>query len=208
MRVVYFLPLLGALCAAQAPAPAAPTPAPEPPSALVKPALDLVDQTIGAMRFDRWKKGSIRDEASQDSDSIANNLHRSLPPLLDAADAAPTANSKLVPAFQNIDAVYDVLLRVYSAARVVGQPEDVDSLQKALTILSQSRRTLAARMQDQAATQEKQLIDLHASYQALKNAPPPKPEPCAPAKPKSRVKTKPAAHKPAAAPNTAQKPPK
>ena len=144
MRAVYLLPLFGALCTAQAPAPTAPALAPEPPSTLVKPALDQLDQTITALRFDRWKKGSIRDEASQDSDSISNNLHRSLPPLLLAADAAPTANSKLVPAFQNVDAVYDVLLRVYSAARVVGQPEDVDSLQKALTSLSQSRRAIAA----------------------------------------------------------------
>ena len=99
--------------------------APEPPSTLVKPALDQLDQTITALRFDRWKKGSIRDEASQDSDSISNNLHRSLPPLLLAADAAPTANSKLVPAFQNVDAVYDVLLRVYSgrsAAEILDTP--------------------------------------------------------------------------------------
>lgn len=217
MRAVYLLPLFGALCTAQAPAPTAPALAPEPPSTLVKPALDQLDQTITALRFDRWKKGSIRDEASQDSDSISNNLHRSLPPLLLAADAAPTANSKLVPAFQNVDAVYDVLLRVYSAARVVGQPEDVDSLQKALTSLSQSRRAIAARMQDQAAAQEKQLVDLHASYQALqtqKSVPPPKPEPCVPAKPKSRArsKAKPAAGttapKPAATPGATQKPPK
>jgi hypothetical protein len=218
MRIVHFLPLFGALCAAQAPAPAAQpqAPPPEPPSTLVKPALDQVDQTITTLRFDRWKKGSIRDEASQDSDSIANNLHRSLPPLLEAVDAAPTANSKLVPAFQNIDAVYDVLLRIYSAARVVGQPEDVDSLQKSLTMLSQSRRALAARMQDQAAAQEKQIVDLRTSYQALqaqKNAPPPKPEPCVPAKPKSRAKPKHSAaattaQKPAATPSTTQKPPK
>lgn len=222
MRALCILPLFGALCAAQVPSstagsPQSPAPA---PSSLVRPAADAVSQTLSTLRFDRWKRGSIRDEASQDSDSIVNNLHRSLPPILDAADAAPTANSRLVPAFQNVDAMYDVLLRIYSAARVAGQPEDVDSLKKALTTLSLSRSALAARMQDQAAAQEKQIVDLRASYQALaaqKNAPPLKPEPCTPPAPTHRAKPKPkskppaantASPKPATAASPSQKPPK
>ena len=203
MRIALLLPLFGTLCAAQAPAPASPAPPPAPPSSLVQPSLDETAQALAALRFDHWKKGSIRDEASSDSDSIVNNLHNSLPPLLSAADAAPSANSKLLPAFQNVDALYDVLLRIYSASRVVGQPEDVGRLEQLLQHLSAARRSLAERMMAQAEAQEKLASDLRASNQSLlaaKNTPPPQPPPCKPAAPVRHKAAKPAAKPPASTP--------
>lgn len=173
----------GLFCAGQAPtaAPAAP-PAPA-PSTLVRPAIASVEKALSHIRFDRWKRGDIRDEANHDTDSILNDLHRPLPPLLEAADLAPDSNAKLVPAFQNIDAVYDVLLRIYSASRIVGQPEDVGSIDRALRDLSDARKALADRMQAQAEAHEKLVRDLRASNAQLiaeKNAMPPPPPPCKP----------------------------
>ena len=190
------------------------SPAPPLPSVLVKHGLDTVDLVVGSLSFDRWKHGDIRDEATNDSTSITRDLRRTLPPLIEAADLAPAANSKLMPAFQNIDAVYDVLLRVYSAARVAGRPDDVGRLQQALTQLSDARRALADRILSQAEAQERQLTELRASNQALlavKNIPPPPPEPCKSPVPvhhkKKRTKsTAPAQQKPATSTPTTQKP--
>ncbi|MDE3201442.1 MAG: hypothetical protein KGN79_11040 [Acidobacteriota bacterium] len=176
--------LTSLVCAAQSPAPTnTPVPVAPTPSTLVRPAIDSVESAISHIRFDRWKRGDIRDEAQHDSSSILNDLHHPLPPLLEAADLAPDSNAKLVPAFQNIDAVYDVLLRVYSAARVVGQPEDVGSLDRALRDLSEGRKALAERMQAQAEAHEKLVHELRANNTELlaeKNAPKPEPPPCKP----------------------------
>ncbi|HWA95119.1 MAG TPA: hypothetical protein VG844_11015 [Terracidiphilus sp.] len=206
--------VLGAVAAAQTSPPNTPSesqaiPPPPAPSTLVRPAIDSVEKAVGNIHFDHWKRGDIREEAVHDSSSIIHDLHHPLPPLLEAADLAPDSNAKLVPAFQNIDAVYDVLLRVFSAARVVGQPEDVGSLDHALRDLSDARKALADRMLTQAEAHEKLVHELRASneeLQAEKNAPKPEPPPCKP-EPKhtTRKRTthsthttkKPAASKPA-----------
>ncbi len=206
--------LTSVCCAAQTPAAApAPAPAAPAPSILVRAAVDSVLKAVGNIRFDRWKRGDIRDEAQHDSSSIIHDLHHPLPPLLEAADLAPDSNAKLVPAFQNIDAVYDVLLRVFSAARVVGQPEDVGSLDRALRDLADARKALADRMQAQAETHEKVMHELRVSNEQLlaeKNAPKPEPPPCKP-EPKHTTRkhtthSKPATKKPEASKPAPQKP--
>jgi hypothetical protein len=194
--VIFAFSALGALAGAQPASPgptdtpaAAASPASAPaaalplPSSLVRPAIVTVDEVVKNLRFDRWKKGDIRDEASNDSTSITRDLHHAFPPLIEAADTAPDSTAKLLPAFQNIDAIYDVLLRVFSASRVVGQPDDVGHLQQALTELGDARRALADRMLNQTQTYEKQIVELrttNATLIAAKNVPPPAPVPCTP----------------------------
>ena len=138
------------LCAAQAPAvsaqPHASIPAPSPISGLLQPALDTVRQTLESLRIDRWKKGTVRDEASANIDSIRTDLRTNMPPLLQSADAAPGSVSKLLPLSRHLNALYDVLLRISEASRVAAPDDQAAELQQALLSLSNARLSLDDRM--------------------------------------------------------------
>lgn len=179
--------------AAQAPA----TPA-APPSTLLRPALNAVSKAVNSLKADRWKRGSVRDEATEDMGSILTDIQVHLPPLMSDADAAPTLVSRQVPVARNVDALYDVLLRVYDAARVAGPGDQVDALQQALATLSKARLALYDRMTQDSTAQEKQSADLRATVQkqtaqmATTQQPP---APCP--TPKKKKAAKPAAGTPA-----------
>lgn len=202
--------------AAPASAPAAPPATVQPPSSLLKPSLSAVQDTLNNLRLDRWKKGSVRDEASDHVSSLLKDMQNNLPPLLTTADAAPGSVSQSMPLMKHLDAFYDVLLRVEEAARVSAPSEQVSALQQTMLQLNQSRLALDDRLQTEAVAQEKATVDLLASVKTLQQtnaqyktqiasaaATPP---PCKPATP---AKKKPAAKKPAAnapATNTPAKP--
>jgi hypothetical protein len=188
---------------APAPSPAA-APLPVGPSTVLQPALNAVQVTLNQTRMERWKKGSVRDEASTDIGSILNDIQINLPPLMKDADASPGMVSKSIPVAKNVDALYDVLLRVVESARMAAPDDQANALRQTLGTLNSARLTLYDKMQDAASTQEKQVADLRATVQkqaAFKCPAPPPPEPCKPTTPaKKPVKkaTKPAAGTPAA----------
>jgi hypothetical protein len=175
------------------------TPAP-PPSAskLLQAALDGVQQTLFKAHIERWKKGSVRDEASTDIASLQSDLQGNLPPLLRDADASPGALSKMLPVEKHVDAVYDVLLRVVEAARIAAPDEQANSLRQALSTLSTARLAFDDGMLSTATVQEKQISDLRVTVQrqaAFKCPAPPPEKPCPPPPPVHR------ARKPAATPS-------
>ena len=172
------------------------------PSSLLRPSLAGVQDTLNNIRIDKWKKGSVRDEAGDHVNSLLRDLQNNLPPLITAADAAPASVSQAIPLTKHLDAFYAVLLRVEEAARVSAPSEQISSLQQSLLQLNQARLALDNQLEAHAAAQEKQIVDLQASLktqqQALAQAkaaaaaaPPP---PCKPVPP---PKKKPAAKKPA-----------
>lgn len=174
-------------------------PAPHAISGLLQPALDTVHRTLDGLRIDRWKKGSVRDEASVNIDSIRNDLRTNIPPLLQEADAGPGTVGKLLPISSHIAALYDVLLRVAEASRVSGPDDQAAQLQESLLSLSKARLALNDRMQGSADAMEKQIADLRVAIQqqAVQRAAVPAPValPCVPPPAKKpAVKT----HKPAA----------
>lgn len=172
------------------------------PSALLQPALDALEQAIGVLKVEKWKGGSVRAEAGTNVSSIMRDLQSTLPPMLKEADAAPGTMSKVLPVSRNIDALYDVVLRVVDSASVSAPGEQLAPLQDAMTGLSKARHALDDRILDMAAAREKQIGDLQV---ALKNqpapvcpvAPPPPPPPApkkaAPKKKKPKPATPPAA---------------
>jgi hypothetical protein len=170
-------------------------------SGLLQPSLDAVHQTLQSLRLDKWKKGTVRDEASTNIDSIQNDLRSNLPPLLQVADAASGTVSKLLPVSSHVDALYDVLLRVTEAARVAGPDDQAAQLQHALLSLGTARLALNDRIQGSAGALEKQVVDLRASIQAeaARRAATPVPValPCVPPPARKTTTRKPAA-KPAA----------
>jgi hypothetical protein len=156
--------------ASKSPAPAAATPAassalPAPQlfvtSAILGPSLDTVKQTLDSLRIDKWKRGSVRDEAGADIDSIQHDMKENLPPLLKDADAAQGTLSKVLPVSTHIDALYDVLLRVLEAARISAPTDQASAIRDALSGLSHARIALDDHILQRATAQEKQVNDLH-----------------------------------------------
>jgi hypothetical protein len=217
------------LCAGQAPAAAAasqttdnaaPAPvtaaatAPLIPTAssILQPSLDGVHQTLAALKVERWKRGSVRDEAGADINSIERDMQTHMPPLLKDADAAPGALSKTLPVARHLDALYDVLLRVVEASRISAPDDQANALRQTLADLNKARLALDDSMETAAGSQEKQLVDLRVTVQkqAAFKCPAPPPAPVCPAPAKKPVKRKPkppAATTPGTAPQKPVTPP-
>ena len=186
--------------AASAPATAQPsgsTPAPAPPSTLLQPALHDVEDTLNSLKFDRWKKGSVRDEATSNANAILGDLKAKVPPLVAQADSANGAISQSIPLVKHLDALYDVLLRVEEASRVSAPGDQIDQLESTLTKFERARIALYDAMQQKATGQEKQVTDLQAAIKAQKdaaaeekkkNTPATTPQPCTPPKPTPKKK--------------------
>jgi hypothetical protein len=163
--------------------------------------LDSLQQAVGGLQLDKWKKGSVRDEAGGNVSSIQQDLQSTLPPLLKDADGAAGTMSKVLPVERNINALYDVLLRVVDGARIAAPGDQFAALQDAMNGLEKARHALSDQMVDTAAAQEKQIGTLQVALKtqpvpvcpaAVAPVPPP-----TPAKKPAARKRKPAAAKPA-----------
>ncbi len=188
--------------AAQSPSPGVPAQAlPLPrvvPSGLLQPSLDTVQQALGALRLEKWKRGTVRDEAEQNIGGILRDVKENLPPLLRDADAAPGTLSKVLPVSRNVNALYDVLLRVVEASRVSAPGDQATQLQQALITLGDARRALDDHLLDAATAQEKQVTELRVTVQTqaqtvakLNAKPAPVAAPCPAPKPVRRARRKP-----------------
>jgi hypothetical protein len=173
------------------------------PSGLLQPSLDGLQHTLGALQVEKWKKGTVRDETGANINSILKDLQSTLPPLLKDADAAPRTMSNVLPVSRNVDALYDVLLRVVDGARIAGPGDQLTQLMDAMTGVEKARHALDDQIQEMAAAQEKQVIDLQGALKAqvvpvcpVAAPPPPAPAPAKKATPKKK-------RKPAATPQTA-----
>ena len=196
---------------ASAPAAAAPGAPLVVPSAVLAPGLDAVQYTLNTVKTDKWKRGSVRDEAGADIGSIVSDIQVKLPPLLKDADGAPATASKMIPVARNVDALYDVLLRVVEAARMAAPDDQANALRQALGTLSTSRLAFYDKMLAATTAQEKATDDLRITVQkqaAFKCPVPPPVKPCpTPAAPKRAAK-KPSAGTPQGTPPAATTPPK
>lgn len=190
-------------------APAAPAPpttsaanpgfTPVAPSEILHRSLGEVKETVGGVRLEKWKKGSVRDEAGTNIDAIQRDQQGTLQSLLKDADAGPATLSKVLPLSRNVDALYDVLVHLVEEARVAGTGEEAGQLQQALSDLEKGRVALDSQILQAAAVQEKQVVDLRvtvqkqeASLRAAASVPPPPKCPAPTPAKKKRTTTKPA----------------
>lgn len=167
------------LLAAQTQPNTAPAPLPTapgtPPSATLQPSLDVLRTALVTLRVDRWKaSNAIRDEAQANIGSIQRDVQTTLPALLATADAAPASAAKALSVYRNVEALYDVTLRVDAAAHLAAPADQMSALDQALARLDDSRRALGDQLQQTTAAQEGQIVHLQA---ALKAIPPPAPPP-------------------------------
>lgn len=150
------------------------------PSSLVQPALDSVARAGSAVDLNRWKgSNSLRQETDANLASMQKDLQATLPPLLAAADAAPTSATASLPVLLNLDALYAVLLRVAIASRGSAPRDEATALEQAATVLDSARRDLGDAVLTSARALEKQVTDLQAT---LKRQQTPQ-QPVTPAKP-------------------------
>ena len=148
------------------------------PSVILRPALEQLQQTVSTLHTDKWKvSGSIREETEGNLKSIKKDVEGNLPGLLAAADAAQDSVAKVLPAFRNVEALYDVVLRVAQVARLSAPTAQSESIDKAMSGLDGARRSLGERMQASAVAQERQVSDLRVALKTAQSAA--APVPCA-----------------------------
>ena len=182
-------------------APAAPK-----PSELLNPTLSQISQTIVGLNISRWKApGEVRSATQQNADSIQRDLSGTLPGLLSTADAAPASVSAVFPVYRNIDALYDVLLRISETAELAAPPNEISSLSSALSKLESGRTDLANAILNASKNTETEVVKLQASIQQAAAAHP-APPPATTVVDDGPAKTTPAKRKKKPAPATAAPP--
>jgi len=181
-------------------------------SDLLQRSLEELQTTLTGLHLDKWKGGSVRTEAAANITSIQKDLQGTLPSLIATADAAPNAISKALPVSRNLDALYDVLVRVVDGARVAAPGDQADQLMQAMAGVQKGRLALNDHLQEMAASTEKQVGALQAAIVKAQTAvpvvcpaPAPKPTPT-PAVKKKVVKKKPVTPPPTAQPAPAAAP--
>jgi hypothetical protein len=163
-------------CAAQAAAAPAAGPAPAGfAMSSLRPALANVQTTISNLNIAHWKlSGAARSAVQQDVDSMQRDLNGTLPGLVTQAEGSPAALSPSFAVFRNLDALYDVLLRVTETAALVGSGSDPGSLEDARAGLEDGRGKLGAWLLQSIGAQDTQVVRLQAAA-ARPAAPPPPP---------------------------------
>jgi len=197
------------MLAAQAPAnpPASPPPqAMKTPSAIMQPSLDALQQILDVLQPEKWKaSGRVREETSANINSIRRDLTTTLPPLLATADSAPDSVARALPAYRNIEALYDVLLRVTETSKLAAPSQQAVTLAKTLASLEDGRRALGEQIQAAALNRDQQLHDLQAAVRTAQHAPAPAPVTCPPPpRTKKRSARSKTAHKSTASPKSSQ----
>jgi hypothetical protein len=147
-----------------------------PPSAILRPSLEILQTAIGEMTLDKWKASpAVRTEADGNLRSVQRDLASTLPPLLAGADAAPDSTAKTLAVYRNVEALYDVMLRLDAAGRLAAPSNQISALDQALASLSDARRALGDQVQANAENQEARVIHLQAALKVVPPAPPPPP---------------------------------
>jgi hypothetical protein len=165
----------------QAPPAAAPAPAtgaaPAPAGSVVtnlRPALANVQNAISGLSIAHWKAPAA---TQQDVASMQRDLSTTLPGLMAQAEGVggSGALSPSFAVFRNLDALYDVLLRVTETAALAGPASDASALEDARAGLEDARANLGAWLLQSMSAQDAQVVRLQAPAASAAPAPPPPP---------------------------------
>jgi hypothetical protein len=125
----------------------------------LRPALANVQTAIGNVTLGRWKaSAATRTAVQQDIGSMQRDLTTTLPGLMSQAEASgPAALAPSFAVFRNLDALYDVLLRVTETAALAGSESDAGSLEDARAGLEDGRGKLGAWLLQSIGAQDAQI---------------------------------------------------
>jgi hypothetical protein len=159
-------------------------------------------RALDSINVPKWKApGDVRQTTMSDVDSMQRDVADTLPNLINTALADPAKISPAFSVYRNVDALYDVLLRVSETAQLAGS-NDARLLEDQRAALEDSRTQLGAALLQSSQVQDAEVVHLRTTAAA---APPPPPatktviDDGPSAKPKT---TKKRVHKPAPQPST------
>ncbi len=164
-------------------------------------SLDRLQQTLKALTVSRWKApGDVRQTTQSDVDSMQRDLSNTLPALIAQTKANPAQLAPILAVYRNVDALYDVLLRVSETAQLAGAANDSRALEEQRATLESSRTQVGAALLQSAQAQDSEVTQLRTAAST-----PPTAAPAAKTVvqdgPPARGKVTPKrTHKPAAAP--------
>ncbi|MGO8720147.1 MAG: hypothetical protein ACLQMO_13160 [Acidobacteriaceae bacterium] len=129
----------------------------------LRPALQQVANTVGQIHIDHWKLSkSWKVQLQSDADSIQQDLSHRLPELFQQAQASPTALDAQMRLMQNVDALYDVLIRLTMAADLTEKKTDAAMLDNALERLESARKMATGQLMGAAALENQRLVQLQS----------------------------------------------
>ena len=119
------------------------------------------------MDVHRWKApGDVKDTTTADVQSIQRDLVTTLPGLLSQAQSAPASIGPAFAVFRNIDALYDVLLRITETATLAGSQSEASRLESTRSELQARRAQLGNAILASANAQDASVMQLRTSLQA------------------------------------------
>ncbi|HEY1965550.1 MAG TPA: hypothetical protein VGG59_11495 [Acidobacteriaceae bacterium] len=162
-------------------------------------------RALDSINVPKWKApGDVRQTTASDVDSMQRDVTDTLPTLINTALADPSKVSSAFSVYRNVDALYDVLLRVAETAQLAGSA-DARVLEDQRSALEDARTQLGAALLQSAQAQDAEVVRLRTA--AVVATPPPPPAKTVvddgpPTKSKSTKKrtTKPPASNPSQAP--------
>ena len=112
-------------------------------SVLLQPTLNELRSTIAGLRIAKWKApGPVKEEAQGNAGSIDRDLQNTLPGLISQADTPPQSVANSFAVYRNLDALYEVLLRVSGTAELAAPDDEAANVAHSLLTLDAARRAL------------------------------------------------------------------
>jgi hypothetical protein len=136
------------------------------------------DDLVG-LRIEHWKTdSSTKRQTLGNVDSIQRNLQSALPEIIAQLRNSPEDLATTFKLYRNLDALYDVMRAVAESAGAFGPKDDFQSLSNDLNSFEGTRKQLAERLANLAATKEQEIVrlrtDLKTAQAAIPAAPPKK----------------------------------
>jgi hypothetical protein len=138
-------------------------------SDIYQPALDQVGASLRQIDVGHWKLSrQWKAQIASDVSSIQQDLSGPLTGLLQKAQVAPAGLGPRIDVARNVDALYDVMVRVTTAANLSGGKSDAALLDNALVRLQQARKAAADGLQGAVQARDQEIVQLRATVQAAK----------------------------------------
>jgi hypothetical protein len=129
-------------------------------------------RALDSINVPRWKApGDVRQTTISDVDSMQRDVSGTLPDAINAALADPAKVSPAFAVYRNVDALYDVLLRVSETAQLAGS-NDANLLEEQRSALEDSRTQLGAALLQSSQAQDAEVVHLRSTAVAAAPAPP------------------------------------
>jgi hypothetical protein len=135
-------------------------------------AIAHLRRTLDSINVPKWKApGDVRQTTVSDVDSMQRDVQGTLPDLINTALGDPSKVSPAFAVYRNVDALYDVLLRVSETAQLAGASRDASVLEDQRAALEDSRTQLGAALLQSSQAQDAEVVHLRTA--PVVAAPPP-----------------------------------